>query len=238
METGKKIVKKQKNNVKKMNVSLNSNKLLNLDIMKFYKENLMKLHIIIGIIMVILYVVAFFAYMNQYKNGLTVVNPENAPLSLLAQIKENAVIDLVIIFAGITPYFYISILGSVQSIQVVNDMVVRHALGLSFLPTLFLGGLIQIIGYSLCIAVGLYYCRQATKKKKYYTQSSFTFNDLKKSVYSIRKDEKKVQDIEKEQEEKARKREEYNIKIPYKYFIVFGVIAFVIETVGLIITKI
>lgn len=228
-------MKVQSNNVKKMNVNLNTNSIIE-QLKKFYNENLKRKHIIITIISVILYTLTFISMMYSSKD--VSLASDIAPASLVSQIRECVFLSFIIILAGITPYVPISIMGIMQAIIIVNDMVVRHICGVSFLPTLYIGGLIQIPFYSLCVSIGLYYCKLSTKKNKYYHQSSFTFNDVKKQIYEIRKDDKKVEEINKKQEEKARKIQECNVKIPYLNFVILGVVSVIMEIIGVLITKI
>ncbi len=228
-------MKVQNNNVKKMNVNLNANSIIE-QLKKFYNENLKKKHIVISVISIILYTLTFISMM--FSSSDMSLATDVTPTSLISQIRECLFLSFIIILAGITPYVPISIMGIMQAIIIVNDMVVRHICGISFMPTLYIGGLIQIIFYSLCISIGLYYCKLSTKKNKYYHQSSFTFNDVKKQIYEIRKDDKKVEEINKKQEEKARKIQECNVKIPYLNFVILGAVSVIIEVIGVLITKI
>ena len=114
----------------------------------------------------------------------------------------------------------------------------RYVFGSTFMFTGILGGIIKVIGVGLVVAVGLYYCKLSSKKNKYYHQSGFTFNDVKLSFYDLRKNEKKVEELTKKKEERARKIQESNIKMPYGYFAVLGLIGFVIQAIGSLITRI
>lgn len=221
-------------NSRKINISVGKNNKL-AEVIKFYNEKIKKTHIIFFVITVILYTIAFIATIVSVKSG----NVELiAAKSFLDNIKEYALLDIVIILAGITPYFFLPVLGVAQSIIGVSDLASRYVSGLSFIPTLYIGGLIQMIGVSLCVAVGIYYCRLSSKKNKYYHHSDFSFSDVKMQIYEIRKNEEKVQELAKKKEEKAKEMEKCNVKIPYMNFILLGLIAFVIGFIGILISMI
>ena len=86
-----------------------------------------------------------------------------------------------------------------------------------------------------CVAAGNVF---NIKKNKYYHSSDFGIDDIKMQLYEIRKNDKKVEEIKNKKIEKAKKIEACNIKIPYLYFIILGVIAFLIQFIGVVITKI
>ena len=153
-------------------------------------------------------------------------------------LKEDALISFVIIFAGITPYCFLSVIGLIQILLNVQQYALRYALGNGFMLTSFLGILLQVIGITLCVAVGLYYCRLSTKKRKYYNQSGFGMDDIKASIYDLRKDENKLKELQQKRGEKARKIQEANVKIPYFNFLLLGIIGFVVEVIGTLIAAI
>lgn len=225
-------------NVKNINIKMKNDNSIISQLKELYNKNLRKKHIICFIIMTIIFAIVFIYNINLYNSGSLTVPADATGNSLWNAIKENFFMAAVIIFAGITPYFFLSVIGFAEAAVIVNDMILRYAQGSSFLPTLFIGGIIQMIGFSLCIAVGIYYCRLSTKKNKYYHHSDFSFDDMKKQIYEIRKDNKKVEQIEKKKEEKFKKIQDCNVKIPYINFIFLGLIGFIISFVGLLITRI
>ena len=188
VQNSNKTSKKQKN----FKINMKSKEDVKLQLLDFYNQKLRKLHIIILIIMIILYAIFFFTTFSSVRSGAYTVAEGTVASGFVENIKQTLLLDLVIIIAGITPYFYLSIIGIAQSLALVNTLAIRYALGASFMPTLFIGGLIQIIAVALCIAVGLYYCRLSTKKTKYYHHSDFGLDDLKMQVYEIRQDKKKL----------------------------------------------
>ncbi len=231
------VKKLDKNNTKKININMNNKDLIT-RVKQFYNEKIKKAHIILFIISVLIFTVAFASNMYALKNGGINISQNATPSSFASDVKNNFLLSLIIIIAGITPYVPISFLGIAESAILVGDMTIRSYYGISFLVTLYLGGFIQLIGVSLCVAVGAYYCKLSTKKNKYYHHSDFGMDDIKMQLYEIRKDNKKLEEITKKKEEKAKQIESYNIKIPYLNMIVLGVVAFIIEFIGVVITKI
>lgn len=229
---------KSKKEGTKFKVNIQGNKDIKMEFLDFYNQKLKKIHIILLVISVVLYLISFYTSFSAIKQGNYSLAEGITAQGFVASLKENALLDLVIIIAGITPYCFLSIIGVAQAIMCVNNLAVRYALGSSFMPTLFIGGLIELIGVTLCIAIGLYYCRLSTKKNKYYHHSDFGMNDIKMQLYEIRKDEEKINNLNKKMEDKAKKIEECNVKIPLLNFVALGAIAFVIQFVGILITMI
>lgn len=227
----------KKVDAKKLNIEMkNKDKLTELK--EFYNEKIKKWHIITFIIVAVLYTITFFAQIYTLKNGGITVNPNVTPVALVDQIKESFLLSAVILIAGITPYIPLSVFGVAQAFIIVDDMILRNAYGISFVPTLYVGGLLQIVGIALSVVLGVYYCRLNTKKNKYYHHSDFGLDDVKMQLYEIRKDEKKIEEIVKKKEAKAKEIEACNIKIPYLKLAALSLLAFAFEFIGIIVTKI
>ena len=222
----------------KFKVNIKSKDDVKLQLLDFYNRKIKKLHIIILVIMIILYAIFFFTTFSSVRSGAYTVSEGTEVISFVENIKQTLLLDLVIIIAGITPYFYLSIIGVAQTFALVNSLAISYALRTCFMPTAFIGGLIQIIAVSLCIAVGLYYCRLSTKKTKYYHHSDFGIDDLKMQVYEIRQNKEKIEEINKKKEEKAKKIQDSNVKIPYLNFALIFVVCFVVQVVGILISMI
>ena len=226
-----------KKGTKKFNVKIDTDKITS-NLFTFYKDHIALIHLIVFIIGAALFVVTFFSTFIKIKNGQTVIDGTTTTKSVLDMLKEDALISFVIIFAGITPYCFLSVIGLIQILLNVQQYALRYALGNGFMLTSFLGILLQVIGITLCVAVGLYYCRLSTKKRKYYNQSGFGLDDIKASIYDLRKDENKLKELQQKREEKARKIQEANVKIPYFNFLLLGIIGFVVEVIGTLIAAI
>ena len=226
-----------KKGTKKFNVKIDTDKITS-NLFTFYKDHIALIHLIVFIIGAALFVVTFFSTFIKIKNGQTVIDGTTTTKSVLDMLKEDALISFVIIFAGITPYCFLSVIGLIQILLNVQQYALRYALGNGFMLTSFLGILLQVIGITLCVAVGLYYCRLSTKKRKYYNQSGFGMDDIKASIYDLRKDENKLKELQQKRGEKARKIQEANVKIPYFNFLLLGIIGFVVEVIGTLIAAI
>ena len=60
-------------------------------------------------------------------------------------------------------------------------------------------------------------------------------DDLKSSIYEIKKDTKKVEEIEKKKQEKIQKMQQYKVEVPYLSIIVLCVVGAVFQFVGTLI---
>ncbi len=222
----------------KFKVNFKPKKDITMDVLDFYNTKLKKMHIIFTVIAIVLYCIFFFSTFSSIRSGKFSIAEGVVSQGFTAMVKDTILLDIVVIIAGITPYCFLSIIGLAQSIVIINNLAVRYAFGQSLMLTCLVGGLLQVIGIALCVAIGIYYCRLSTKKNKYYHHSDFGMDDLKMQFYQIKKDEKKAKELERAKIEKNKKIEECNVKIPYFNFLVLGVVAIVIQVVGIIITLI
>ena len=227
-----------KNNTKKFKIDIKNSKDVWGNLVSFYREHIMIIHAIIFVISLVLFSISFFTTFPKIKSGAVSIDQTYTAKGLGKMIREDALLSFVIVFAGITPFCYLSVIGIAQSMLMVDQYAMRYAVGSSFLFTSFIGGLIQLVGVALCVAVGMYYCKLSTKKNKYYHQSSFGMDDIKERFYDLRKDEKKMEELKKKREEKARIIQEANIKIPYFSIILLGFIGFLFQFVGTLIAAI
>lgn len=225
----KKVIKKAET----MNVEM-ENKTLVEKTKELYHKKMKITHIIVCILVVVLYTFAF----SSNVGGEVMVSDSAVTNGFFEQVGYLALLDAVIIIAGFTPYCFLSIIGMLEAITITNDMMIRKAYELSTLPTMYVGGLIQMIGLSLIVAAGLYYCVLATKKNRYYTHSNFGIKDLKMQFYTLKNDSKKLKELENKEIEKQKKVEALNVKIPYMSFALIWAITLAIQVIGLIITKI
>lgn len=230
-------IKAKNGKVNKFKININSND-IKMQVIDFYNQKLKKMHIIFLVIMLAVFAIMFFSSFSAIRSGKYAVAEGAAPIGLVDSIKQNLFLDIVIIIAGITPYCFLSVIGTAQSLTLVNELALRYATHSSMMITCLIGGVLEIIGVSLCVAIGLYYCRLSTKKNKYYHHSDFGMDDVKMQLYELRKQEDKLKELTKKKEEKARKIEECNIKIPYFNFMILGVISLVIQVLGILIAHI
>lgn len=210
----------------------------------FYRKELSRKHILLYVISMILFFVMLVYYLNIRNTGAEAIDflkngaSGTQLLGKMANFKnifnEKILINLVILFAGITPYIYIPVLGILYpSTLVLNIINAFSNLGVNMNPTFMtIGSIIQMFGISLSSAMGIYFCKVSTKRFKYNQQMSFTFNDVKKEIYTIRKEEEKLNELLEKEEEKNKKIEELNVKIPYKYLIITFIISTLIVIFG------
>ena len=227
------MVKLKKNNDKKVTFKSIINAYI-----KFYNKNLKKKHIIVSIIMLVLFFLAISLVLTNIDSLKEVLqNSQIVQNSFFTKLTHEKIPLLaVIIFAGITPFFYLPVLGIGESYLLAFEIGYKYGVNGSVFTIVFgsLGAVIQIIAVSLCIATGIYYCTQGTKKFRYNQHIGFGLKDVKKSIYEIKKDEEKLKQLQEEEMKKAEKREKLNVKIPYINLI----ISFVIGTIVLIIGSI
>lgn len=225
-------------NAKKFKVDIPNSKDVLGNLVSFYREHIMIVHAIIFVISLILFSISFFTTFPKIKAETVAIDSSATAKGIGELLKEDLFLSFITIFAGITPFCYLSVIGLAQSVLIVDHYAMRYAVGSSFLFTSFVGGIIQIVGIALCVAVGIYYCKLTTKKNKYYHQSGFGMDDIKERLYDIRKDTKKLEELKVKREEKARKIQEANVKIPYGSMILLGVIGFLFQFVGTLIAAI
>lgn len=208
---------------------------------KFYNENLKKKHIIIFVIMILI----FFSMLSSFMNTPDSVKNEVFSNQIVVKpfleklIKEKIPLLAVIIFAGITPFFFLSVMGLMVSYTLAFETGYTYFTNTSIISAIIgsLGSIIQILAVSLSVATGIYYCIQSTKKFRYNQHMNFGLKDVKKAIYEIKKDEEKLNKLKEVEKKKAEKREKLNIKIPYTNLIISFVISAIILILGAVITN-
>lgn len=222
-------------NVKKLNVNINGKKDIIGNTMSLYLKNIKLLHIVFLVISVVVFIGYFFVKFYQLKTGSYVIDEGFTVKGVPTLITDCVLLSGVIVIAGVTPYCYLSVLGLFQSALLVEQLAARYYYGRGFIITDFVGGLIEMIGVALCIATGIYSCKLSTKKSKYKDTPYFSMDDLKSSIYEIKKDTKKVEEIEKKKQEKIQKMQQYKVEVPYLSIIVLCVVGAVFQFVGTLI---
>jgi hypothetical protein len=198
----------------------------------FYNKNIKKVHVICSILGIILFLIFLVAKINE----ISTLNVVNSKVSYFGAVKENLMLTFIIIFAGITPYVFLPILGYLAIYDVALKVAYIYVIhkNIFYLIFLIILAVIAIVGYSLIIATGIYYCILSSKKFTYSQKKGFNFNDFKASIYKLRNNEKKLEEYEKKKQKKLKEIEKLNVKSPYRYFI----ISFVITNILLLFTTI
>lgn len=221
---------------KNMNVKMNKGGFVE-GVKEFMEKDIRKYIIIFGVISVVLFVLSFFSVISGYNNGEIELPTE--VMSFSNQIIQLAIIEVLILIIGITPVVPIPVLGVIQMTAITQDMILRHILGLSLYPTLFLGGLVQAVSVALYTAAGFYHWKLANVKNKFDNKTSdFTFRDVRIAYYEAKKDNQKAEELKQKKVQEKIDNQKYNIDIPYLKILSVGMLSFVIGVVGIIITKI
>lgn len=200
---------------------------------EFYKKNLKKKHIICTIISIILFLIFLIANIQEFE---ILTNITYSKETYISYIQENLMLNFMIIFAGITPFCFLSIIGFsvVYNIAIQIATIYITTKSMVKLILLCIIAIISLIAYCLCITTGIYYCILSTKRFIYFNKKGFGYRDLKASIYKLRNNEEKLKEYKEKMEEENKKNEKLNVKVPYLNFI----ISYVISTVIIIITGI
>ncbi len=213
---------------------------------EFYNTNLKRKHAVIYIISMII----FFIFLSFFISNIDVTqNINNISQDAVSQEKTSIIkmifedkipLVLLIIFAGITPYINVPVLGIFSSyslaISIVNTFGKTNN-NLNLILSSF-GSILELFGIALSIATGIYYCSLSTKKSKYNKMSQLNMNDIKRNIYQITKNDKKIDELDKKLEAKRIEKEKFNVKIPYINLIISGIISIIIVIIGTIISGI
>lgn len=193
---------------------------------KFYKKYIGKKHIICSLIFLILFIIFLILGFNKDIQTESMI----IPTFFNSFIKQKALASFIIIFAGIVPYFYMSILGLAFSSELAMAVVSYYKIS-SSIPGLIaniFGAILVILAYSHSIAVGIYYCSLSTKRFKYNQGRGFSFLDVKRSIANLRRNEEKIKLYNDEEEKRRKKIEEFNVKVDYKNIVISYLITVVI----------
>lgn len=197
------------------------------DYTEFYKKNLKKKHIICTIISMIIFV----TFLVSNIIDLSIIEQINYTKEAYSQVfKENILLSFIIIFAGITPYFFLSIVGFTAMYNISTKVALMYLSSNSIINLIiycFLAVIISI-AYSLCISTGIHYCILSSKKFTYSQKKGFKFNDFKKAIYALRKNEKKVEELEQKNKIQLEEAEKLNVKIPYSKYTISLIITIII----------
>lgn len=232
-------IKDDKNNKSSKNKEKISIRTILKQYVKFYNENLKFKHIIITIIMLLLFFIMLNFTLNKFGDsvvqGQKSVTAQKSIYNMI--IKEKAPLAAVIIFAGITPFAFLSVLGTIYSYILAFNLCKMYLVIKSTTVLVFgsISAVIQILGLGLAIATGIYYCIQSSKKFRYAQYVSFGVKDLKRTFYQMRKDDKKLKQWQEKEYIKAQKREKLNVKIPYINFVISFVITMIFLIIGALI---
>ncbi len=246
MEKKKSNTKKVNRNTKEKKVSLSKNypKFIG-EFLEFYKENLRKKHIIVYVISLVIFFVflAMFISTIDVKTPLETVieNTQKADTNVFSTIIKQTIPSVfLVIFAGITPFIYLPVIGFCYPYILASDiaesfLMTTHT---SNIICMTLGGIIQIFAISLAMVAGFYYCGFSTKRFRYSQRSSFGIYNVKRQLYEIKKDDKKITKLDEEKRKKDEKIEALNVSVPYKKLFYTFIVSVIIAIIGTLIAAI
>lgn len=226
----------KENVIKKKKISLKS---ILKDFIKYYKENLKVKHIVCFIIMVIIFALSlnlFYTNLNnQEAKEIITESVKGGPF--ISSLGEKVFLAFIIVFAGFTPYLYISVIGVFCGYSLANNIIISYILNGSTTSFVFMiiGGVIQLIGFSLCVATGINYCRISTKRRKFSSNTTYGLNDIKSTFYNLKNDKEGMKKVEESNRKKFEEKKKYNVKVPYLTFIVSFIISIIFVLVGMVI---
>ena len=243
---------KNKLNKKDENTNVSDNKSSKFDIknimigyFKFYKEKLMRKHIIVYIICLVVMIATLISKINSTPNiaelaqkAKEVSETSNGVFSLI--ITKKIPLIFMIILAGIAPYFFIPVIGIASSYSLACDIVTNFNVltGKASVIPMCIGAIIQLIAVGLSVATGIQYCILSTKRWRYSRNQDYSMLDFKRTFYEATGNKKKLKEVAKKKEEKTAKNEKNNVTVPYGYFVISFLISTVIIAIGTIISRV
>lgn len=215
---------------------------------KFYKEKLMRKHIIIYIICLVVFFVMIAALISKINStpniaelaqkAKEVSEASNGVFSLI--ITKKIPLIFMIILAGIAPYFFIPVIGIASSYSLACDIVTNFNVltGKASVIPMCIGAIIQLIAVGLSVATGIQYCLLSTRRWRYSRSQDYSMLDFKRTFYEATGNKKKLKEVAKKKEEKTAKNEKNNVTVPYGYFVISFLISTVIIAIGTIISRV
>lgn len=218
------------------------------DYFKFYKQKLMKKHIVVYIICLIVFFVMIASLISKINSTPNIAQlaesakmlSENAKSVFSLIVYEKIPLLFMIVFAGIAPYFFVPVLGIGVSYSLAVDIVSNFNVltGKSSVIPMCIGAIFQLIAVGLAVAAGIEFCILSTRKWRYSRNQDYSMIDFKRTLYEATKNDKKLKEINKKKEVKQEKNEKNNVKVPYMHLLISFVISIIIIAVGTIIGKV
>lgn len=188
----------------------------------------------IGILLFILIISAFMGASDEVTSELKIIEKT----SLINDIKERAVIILLILFAGWVPYFYIPAIafgayvfmlaGDVGLAMEIHSKVAT--LLLNVLPIL-----VDVLTVSVITAIGIYMSSYTTKKYRYTQRTSFSFLDVKIQFYQMTKNQDKYEAAVAKKQERMDKMKQNDVKIDYSSILKITPIVMIVNIIACVI---
>lgn len=210
---------------------------------EFYKKHLKLPQIIFFIIMVIIFGIAISTYISNlnaqdYLEQIKKIAEGTEKVNVFSKILvEKLPLVFLIIVSGFTPFVFLPVLGVIMGYLLASDIIlmVYSINNTHNLILMCVGSIMQLLGYSLAISMGIYWCKLATKKFRYSQSQGYSTLDIKRHYYELKEDQKKLKELDKKREEKYKKYEKLNVKVPYVTILISFVISLVFVLLGTII---
>lgn len=182
----------------------------------YYKENILKKHIIITIISIILLMIFFIS--NLYSIKSLNYSIEYTKEAFGKSFYNNLLFNGIVIFSGISPFVFLPLLGFTilynEAISMANICILNGS-KIYYVLIIFMG-ILKCISYSLVIATGIQYCIYSSRKYRYNQKKGYNINDFKISIYRLRKNEDKIKELQEKKSKSIEKYKKLDIKIPYR----------------------
>ena len=116
----------KENVIKKKRISLKS---ILKDFIKYYKENLKVKHIVCFIIMVIIFALSLNLFYTNLNNqeAKEIITESVKGVPFISSLGEKIFLAFLIIFAGFTPYLYISVIGLFCGYSLANNIIINYS---------------------------------------------------------------------------------------------------------------
>ena len=214
-----------------------------IDFFEFFKAKILRKQVIFFVLILIVFGYFVSTYISNLKNEDFLSQIQNIDenyvkpnvISIIA--KEKLPDAIIIVLSGIAPYIYAPILGVLYGYQVAMHMIYAISTpGANYnLIVMAIGAIIDFIGFALASSAGFTLCSYSTKRAKYASKSEPNFLDIRKELYSITNNNKKIKELDKKKKEKEKKIEKYNVKTPYIFILTAFIISVIIILIGTVI---
>jgi len=211
-----------------------------IDFFEFFKTQLLKKQVIFFILILLVFGYFVITYISNLKNEDFLSQIQNIDenyvkpnvINIIA--KEKLPNAIIIVLSGIAPYIYAPILGVLYGYQVAVHMIYAISTkGVNYnLIVMSIGAIIDFIGFALASSTGFTLCSYSTRRAKYSSKSEPNFLDIRKELYSITNNKKKIKELDNKKKEKAKKIEKYNVQTPYTFILTSFIISVIIILIG------
>lgn len=200
----------------------------------FFGKELRKKTLVLIIISVVIYLSSMIFFMNIANNMENIQDLSMVSGSFYELLKQKVILILLVILAGLVPYFHISVIAYIGYVMTIASDVATYGVEKGNF-TAILANIIPVVlditVISFITAVGIYMCKMFTKKFRYSQRSSFGFSDVRLQIYEMRKQTEKGEKLKKEKEEKVKRMEKNNVKVNYIQIMYYIILAVVIESI-------